>query len=167
MLLCLQSQARQTGVASVPIHVGRRRRSIGTRRRWNSRIQRGVAKVVQVVEAVETGSWHTSHRGRDHTGCHTHGGDGVWWGKHGLRGEGIDIHGIEEREAFGGQGSGREALSSPIVVRVAGIHVVVRLHESVELRAEAVLAKLSLLIPLPFPPLRSAILEPHLKNKVW
>ncbi len=50
----------------------------------------------------------------------------------------IDVHGIEKGEAFGRQRGRREPLCSPVVVRVAGIHVFVGLHKSVELRAETV-----------------------------
>lgn len=162
VLLGFQSQAGQAGVASVSVHVGRGGGRVGARRRGHARVERRVAEVVQVVEAVEAGARHAGHRRRHHAGGH--GGDGVGRREHGLRGQRVDVHGVEEREALGGQGGGREALGGPVVVRVARVHVVVGLHESVELRAEAVFAELGLLVPLPLPPLGSPVLEPNLEQ---
>lgn len=163
MLLGFQSQAGQAGVTSVPVHVGRGRRRVGARRGGHPRVERRVTEVVQVIEAVEAGARHAGDRRWHHAG--SHGGYGVGRREHGLRGQRVDVHGVEEREAFGGQRGRREALGGPVVVRVAGVHVFVGLHESVELRAEAALAELGLLVPLPFPPLGSPVLEPNLRAK--
>lgn len=163
MLLGFQSQAGQAGVASVPVHVGRGRGRVGTRRGGHPRVERRVTEVVQVIEAVEAGARHASDRRRHHAG--RHGGYGVGRREHGLRGQRVDVHGVEEREAFGGQRGRRQALGGPVVVRVARVHVFVGLHESVELRAEAVLAQLGLLVPLAFPPLGSSVLEPNLQGR--
>lgn len=161
VLLGFQSQAGQTGVTSVPVHVRRGRGRVGARRRGHPGVEGRVAEVVQVVEAVEAGARHAGHRRRHHAG--SHGGYGVGRRReHSLRGQGVDVHGVEEGEAFGGQGGRREALGGPVVVRVARVHVLVGLHESIELRTEAVFAKLGLLVPFPFPPLGSPVLEPNL-----
>lgn len=163
VLLGFQSQAGQAGVTSVPVHVRRRGGRVGTRRRGHPGVEGRVTEVVQVVEAVEAGARHARHRRGHHTG--SHGGYGVGGREHGLGGQGVDVHGVEEGEALGGQGGRRQTLRGPIVVRVAGVHVFVGLHESVELRAEAVLAELGLLVPLPFPPLGSSVLKPNLRQK--
>lgn len=62
VLFGFQSQARKTGVTSVPVHIRRGRRRVGAGRRRNSRIQRGIAEVVQVIQAVQTGARHASDR---------------------------------------------------------------------------------------------------------
>lgn len=163
MLLGFQSEAGQAGVTSVPVHVRRGRRRVGARRGGHPGVERRVTEVVQVIEAVEAGARHAGHRRGHHAG--SHGGDGVGRREHGLRGQGVDVHGVEEGEAFGGEGGRREALGGPVVVRVARVHVFVGLHESVELRAEAVFAELGLLVSFPFPPLGSPVLEPNLEGK--
>lgn len=163
VLLGFQSQAGQAGVTSVPVHVRGRRRRVGTRGRGHPGVEGRVTEVVQVIEAVEAGARDAGDRGRHHAG--SHGRYRVGRREHGLRGQGVDVHGVEEGEALGGEGGRREALGGPVVVRVAGIHVVVRLHESVELRPEAVFAKLGLLVSLPFPPLGSSVFEPNLQSR--
>lgn len=161
VLLRFQSQAGQARVTSVPINVRRSRRRVRTGGRRHRGIQRRAAQVVQVIQAIEAGARDAGHRGGHHAGRHTHGGDGVGRGEHALRRQGVDVHRVEEGEALGGQGRRREALGGPVVVGVAGVHVVVGLHEPVELRPEAVLAQLGLLVALALPPLGPAILEPN------
>lgn len=162
VLLGFESQAGQARVTRVPINVWRRRRGVRTGRRGHCRVEGGVAQVVQVVQAVEAGAGHAGDRRGHHAGGHAHGGDGVGRGEHALGGQRVDIHGVEEGEALGGEGGGGEALGCPVVVRVPGVHVIVGLHQAIELRPEAVLAQLGLLVPLSLPPFGSAVLEPNL-----
>lgn len=162
VLLCFESQAGQARVTSVPINVRRSRRCVRTSGRRHRGIQRRAAQVVQVIQAIEAGARDAGHRGGHHAGRHTHGGNGVGRGEHALRRQGVDVHRVEEGEALGGQGRRREALGGPVVVGVARVHVIVRLHEPIELRPEAILAQLSLLVAFPFSPFGPAILEPNL-----
>lgn len=162
VLLGFKSQTRQARVTCVPINIRRCWRSIRTGWRWHCRIQGGIAQVVQVIQAVEAGAGHPGDCRRYHAWGHTHGGYGVWRGEHALRRQRVDIHGVEKREAFGGQGSGGQALGCPVVVRVAGVHVIVGLHEAVKLRTEAIFTKLGLLVPFSLSPFGSAVLEPNL-----
>lgn len=162
VLLGFQSQAGQARVTCVPVNVRRGGRRVRAGGRGDRGIQRGAAQVVEVVEAVEAGARHPGHGRGHHAGGHAHGRDGVGGREHALRRQGVDVHGVEEGEALGGQGGRREALGGPVVVRVAGVHVVVGLHEAVELRPEAVLAQLRLLVAFALSPFGSAILEPDL-----
>lgn len=100
VLLGFESEARQAGVTSVPVDIGRRGRRVRTRRRWHSGVERWVAEVIQVVEAVEARTGDPCDRRWDHAG--RHGGDGVGRGEHGLGGERVDVHGVEEGKAFSG-----------------------------------------------------------------
>lgn len=162
MLLGFQSQAGQARVTRVPVNIRRGRRRIGAGGGGHGRVERRAAQVVEVVEAVEAGARDAGHRRGHHAGRHAHGGDGAGRGEHALRRQGVDVHRVEEGEALGGQRGGREALGRPVVVRVARVHVVVGLHEPVELRPEAVLAQLGLLVALPLSPFGPAVLEPNL-----
>lgn len=162
VLLGFKSQTRQARVTRVPINIRRCWRSIRTGWRWHCRIQGGIAQVVQVIQAVEAGTGHPCDCRRYHAWRHTHGGYGVWRGEHTLRRQRVDIHGVEKRKTFGGEGSGGQALGCPVVVRVAGVHVIVGLHEAIKLRTEAVFAKLGLLVPFSLSPFGSAVLEPNL-----
>lgn len=165
VLLGFKSQTRQARVTCVPINIRRCWRSIRTGWRWHCRIQGGIAQVVQVIQAVEAGARDPGDCRRYHAWRHTHGGDGVWRGEHALRRQRVDIHGVEERKAFGGEGSGGQALSCPVVVGVAGVHIIVGLHEAVKLWTEAVFAKLGLLVPFSLSPFGSAVLEPNLQKR--
>lgn len=171
VLLGFESQTRQTGVTRVPVDVGRSRR--GVRTRGGGRVERRVAEVVEVVEAVEAG------RGHGHAGAHAHahGGDGAGRGRrrrrrrrggeHGLGRQRADgVHRVEEREALGRERGRSEPFGRrrPVVVGVARVHVVVGLHQAVKLRAEAVLTQLGLLVALPLPPFGATVLEPNLQQ---
>lgn len=163
MLFGFESECRQAGVASVPVNAVRRAgRAIRAGRGRHGRVDAGGADPIQVADVVEARGGHARHGRVAHPGGHGHGGDGVWGGEHGLRGEGA--HGIEEGEVLGGQRRRGEALVGPVVVGVGRVHVVIGLHEAAELRQVAVLAQVHLLVPLPLPPLGSAVFEPHLKG---
>lgn len=159
MLLGLQPQAGQAGVASVPVDaVGGARRAVGASGRRHGRVE---GRAAQVVEA---GVGHAGHGRGPHGGGHAHGGQRAGRREHGL-GRRQRAHGVEEGEALGGERRGRQALGVPVVGRVARVDVLVRLHQAAELRHVAVLAKVHLLVAFPLPPLRAPVLEPDLRGR--
>lgn len=161
VLLGLESQGGQAGVARVPVHaVGGAGGPVGTRGGRHGRVDAGPPDAVQVADVVEARGRHARHRGVAHPGGHAHGGDGGGRGEDGLGGEGA--HGVEEGEVLGGERRRGQALVGPVVVGVGRVHVVVGLHEAAELRQVAVLTQVHLLVPLPLPPLGPAVFEPHL-----
>ncbi|KAG8128605.1 hypothetical protein E2320_015418 [Naja naja] len=152
VLLGLQPQAGQAGVASVPVDAVRgARRAVGA---GGSRHGRVEGRAAQVVEA---GVSHARHGRRAHGGRHAHRGQRAGRREHGL-GRRQRAHGVEEGEALGGERRRRQALGVPVVGRVARVYVVVGLHQAAELRHIAVLAEVHLLVAFPLPPLCATLL---------
>lgn len=87
MLLGLEPQAGQAGVAGVSVHVGTRCGGIGAS--GSSHCYRveccRAVKVVEVAQVVEPSCGNPSHCRGYHAGGHVHGGDGAGRGEHGLR----------------------------------------------------------------------------------
>lgn len=121
VLLGLQSETGQAGVACVPVDVGWRWGCIGAS--WG-RIERGSTQVVEGVTERRVEA-----RGGHHARGDAHGGDGGGWREDGLRAEWTYVDRVEKWKAFSRQRRWRQAFGCPIVVGwVAGVHVLIRLH---------------------------------------
>lgn len=86
VLLGLEPQAGQAGVAGVSVHVGAGRGGVGAGgRRHRYRVERrGAIEVVEVAQVVEAAGGNSGHRRGHHARGHVHGGDGAGGGEHGL-----------------------------------------------------------------------------------